>query len=46
MIHRLNKTSDMIGASKRVLVCRTARKIENNSVLVTNLFGWLKRLAN
>ena len=44
MIARLNQTGDMVGASRRILVCRIARKIENEHVLVINLSGWLKRL--
>ena len=32
----------MIDAARRILVCRIARKIENKTLLVTNLAGWLK----
>jgi predicted AAA+ superfamily ATPase len=42
MIGRLNKAADMIEASRRILVCRIARKIENETLLVTDLNGWLK----
>ncbi len=42
MVARLNKTADMIDATRRILVCRIARKIENETLLVTNLAGWLK----
>lgn len=45
MINRLHKTADMIGAAKRILVCRIARKIENEKLFVTDLMGWLKQLA-
>ena len=45
MIDRLHKTADMIDASRRVLVCRIARKIENDRLLVINPSGWLKRIA-
>jgi len=45
VIDRLNKTADMIDADKRILVCRIARKIENPQLLVTNLSGWLRRIA-
>lgn len=45
MIDRLNKTADMIDADKRILICRIARKIENASLLVTNLSGWLKKVV-
>jgi hypothetical protein len=42
MIGRLNKTADMMDATRRFLICRIARKIENDRLLVTNLAGWLK----
>jgi len=45
MIDRLNKTADMIDASRRVLVCRIARKIENQTLLVINPSGWLETVA-
>ena len=45
MIARLRKTAAMIGASRSVLVCRVARKIESDDLLVINPSGWLKRLA-
>jgi len=44
LVRRLNATADMIGAARRFLVCRIAEKIENKSLLVTDLAGWLKRL--
>lgn len=44
MLNRLNHTADMIDASQRVLVCRTARTIENDAMLVIDPCGWLKRL--
>jgi uncharacterized protein len=44
LIRRLDKTADMIGATRRILVCRIARKIESGDLLVTNLSGWLKAL--
>lgn len=37
-----NPSTDMINASRRILVCRIARKIENDTLLVTNLTHWLK----
>ena len=43
-IDRLHKTADLIDASRRILVCRIARKIENQRLLVTNPSEWLKRL--
>lgn len=45
MIDRLNKTGDMIDADRRILVCRAARAIENDTLLVANLAHWLKTLA-
>lgn len=44
-IDRLHKTADLIGADRRVLVCRIARKIENDNLLVVGVPQWLKRLA-
>jgi uncharacterized protein len=46
MINRLNKTADMIDADRRILVCRIARKIENERLLVINPTGWIKQLIN
>lgn len=40
-IDRLHKTADMIDAKRRILVCRIARKIENDRLLVINPSGWL-----
>jgi hypothetical protein len=45
MIDRLHKTADMIDADRRILVCRTARKIENKQLLVINPAGWIKQLT-
>ncbi|MEE9394152.1 MAG: DUF4143 domain-containing protein [Planctomycetota bacterium] len=44
-IARLNRVADMIGAKRRVLVCRTHEPIENGTVLVTNLANWLAELT-
>jgi len=44
MIARLDKTADLIQANRRILVCRIARKIQSESLLVTNLSGWLRGL--
>ena len=44
MIDRLHKAADMIEAERRILVCRIARKIENEKLLVINPMGWVKRL--
>lgn len=45
MIDRLSKTADMIDADRRILVCRTARPIENDTLLVVNPTDWLKTLV-
>jgi len=45
MIHRLHKTADMIGACKRILICRIAQKIENEKLLVTNPTDWIKQFS-
>lgn len=44
MIDRLNRTADLIGASRRILVCRIARRIETSTLLVASLPVWLKTL--
>lgn len=44
-IDRLNTTADFIDANRRVLVCRIARKIETEKLLVASLPVWLKRLV-
>ncbi|MCY2929603.1 MAG: ATP-binding protein [Planctomycetota bacterium] len=44
MIARLNKVADLIGASRRILLCRIARPIETDTLLVANLATWLKQL--
>jgi len=44
MIGKLNKAADMIGATRRILVCNIGKKIENSTLLVTGLNGWLKTL--
>lgn len=46
MIDRLNQTADMIDATRRVLVCRVARKIETERLLVAGLPVWLKALIH
>ena len=45
MVDRLNQTADMIDATRRVLVCRVARKIETEQLLVASLPVWLKTLV-
>jgi len=44
MLNRLRKAAGFVDADRRVLVCRTSKRIENDTTLVTNLSGWLKRL--
>ena len=44
MLSRLGETAALIDADRQVLVCRVARKIENENMLVTNLSGWLRFL--
>jgi predicted AAA+ superfamily ATPase len=44
-LDRLNATAELIDAKQRVLVCRIARKIETDRLLVIPLSGWLRRLA-
>ena len=46
MVDRLNATADLIDASRRVLVCRIARRIETEKVLVASLPVWLKKLVD
>ena len=46
MIERLNRTADMIGATKRAIVCRTAQTIETDRLLVVDLPGWIRRLSD
>lgn len=45
MIARLNKVADMIDATRRILVCRAARPIQNDTLLVANPTTWLKELV-
>jgi len=44
-IDRLHRTADLIEADRRILVCRIARKIEGNRLLVIHPPGWLEMLA-
>jgi predicted AAA+ superfamily ATPase len=45
MVARLNRAADMIEATRRVLVCRTAKSIENDTLLVANPSAWLRKLV-
>jgi len=44
MIQRLGKSADLIDAAKCICVCRIARKIENDTLLVANPSDWLQAL--
>jgi len=44
-ISRLNRTADLIRATRRILVCRIARRIKTETLLVTNLAGWLRAIV-
>jgi hypothetical protein len=44
MLERLNKTADVVGATRRILVCRVKRKIQNERLLVIDPNGWLRDL--
>ena len=46
MVARPHKTADMVDASRRILICRIQRSIENPTLLVTDLAGWLTRLLD
>jgi uncharacterized protein len=45
MIDRLNRTADLIDAARRILVCRTATRIETDKLLVVDAAGWMKELT-
>ena len=45
MLHGLQKASDLIGASRRILICKTAEEIRSDALLVTNLPSFLQELA-
>jgi uncharacterized protein len=45
MLDQLMRTAELVPAKRAILVCRVARKIENDRLLVTNLSGWLRELA-
>lgn len=44
-LKRLNAAADLIGAERRVLVCRIAETIETDRLVVADLSEWLRRLA-
>ena len=45
MIKGLQKAAELIGASKQILICKTAEEIRSDSLLVTNLPSFLNELA-
>lgn len=45
MIGRLNHAADLIGATRRVLVCRITRPIETDKLLVVKPSKWLTELV-
>lgn len=44
MVAALNKAADMIGATRRVLICRTATASENDALLVASPDVWFRKL--
>jgi predicted AAA+ superfamily ATPase len=44
-ITRLHKTADMIDAGRRILVCRVARRIESERLLVIDPGEWLRLIG-
>jgi hypothetical protein len=44
MVQRLNKTADMVDATRRILVCRVAAPIRNQSLLIAGCQAWLNEL--
>lgn len=45
MIDRLTKVAEMIGANRRILVCRINKPIASQSVEITNLNSWIDELS-
>ena len=45
MIKGLQKAAELVGASKQILICKTAEEIRSDSLLVTNLPSFLNELA-
>jgi hypothetical protein len=40
-----SKTAGLINASRRILICRTAKPIDGGQTMITNLPMWLKSLS-
>lgn len=45
MIKGLQKAAELVGASKQILICKTAEEIRSDSLLITNLPSFLNELA-
>jgi hypothetical protein len=45
MIQGLQKAADLMGASRRILLCKTVDEIRSEELLVTNLPLFLQELA-
>jgi len=45
MIQSLQKAADLIGASRRILICKTVEEIRSEELLVTNLPLFLQEMA-
>lgn len=43
-VERLHKVADMVGASRRILICRIASPFGNDHLTVTHLQNWLEQL--
>jgi uncharacterized protein len=44
-LDKLKKTASLINASRRILICRTAKPIDGGQTMITNLPMWLKSLS-
>jgi len=42
---KLEETADLINASRRILICRTAKPVDGGRTTITNLPTWLKTLS-
>ena len=45
MIKGLQKAAELVGASKQILICKTAEEIRSDSLLVANLPSFLNELV-
>lgn len=46
MVKGLQKASELLDASKQILICKTAEEIRSDSLLIANLPSFLNELAN